>query len=75
MAEKPTVIAVQVCIDDIMKEFGRENFETAMQIAKTLRSYLQTTRNFSGTIVFNVNCRNNGIGNVNAFVQNKLTNS
>ena len=61
----------QTNIDHFLQEFGPENFETAMHMTKILKQTL-SRKNFTGQIVFTVNCRNSGIGNVQAFVQNKI---
>lgn len=41
-------------------------------IADTLTQVLSSEEDFTGTIVFTVNCRSGGIGNTEAFVQKKI---
>ena len=46
--------------------------ECKTQIGDVMEKYLGEERNFTGKMVFTVNCRNGGIGNVEAFIQNRI---
>jgi len=41
-------------------------------VASTLSQVLSSEVDFTGTIVFTINCRSGGIGNTEAFVQKKI---
>ena len=63
---------VQVSLQEFKKEFGEISWETSLSIAKVLKSYLKEDKNFTGKLVFTVNCRNGGIGNTSANVLTEI---
>jgi len=65
----------QVSFDEFRHKFGEKYFETAIDILSTLKRKLTSEGRFTGKIIFTVNCRNGGIGNTEAFIQNKIEKS
>ena len=65
-------LQVQVSLQQIKSKFGEKTWESAIYFAGTLRKYLNGGKDFTGTVVFTVNCKNGGIGNIEAFVQKKI---
>lgn len=68
----PEQIKVQISLDEFKQIFGEKNWEMSLKMAKVMKAYLDADENFTGKIVFNVNCRHGGIGNVETFVQKKF---
>jgi hypothetical protein len=65
-------LEVKVNIDELKQYFGIKSWESALEMAKTMKNYLENENKFTGKIVFTVNCHNGGIGNVEACVQKKI---
>lgn len=63
---------VQVNLNEFRAIFGEKTFDSAAKMASILKNYLEKGDNFTGTIVFTVNCRMGGIGNIEAFVQKRI---
>ncbi len=67
-----TEVQVVVNLEQFKKEFGEKTWESGLYVAKTLKRYLNGGGSFTGKITFEVNCRNGGVGNIQAFVNKKL---
>jgi hypothetical protein len=65
-------IQVQLNLEDFKQHFGAKSWDSALEMAKTMKKYLENSNSFTGKIVFTVNCHNGGIGNVEAHIQKKL---
>ena len=63
---------VQVNLSEFKAIFGEKVFETAAQMASTLKNYLDKGDKFTGKIVFTINCSNGGIGSTEAYIQKKI---
>lgn len=63
---------IQVETKTLNDLFGEKNVRTAIKMASILHKYVDNGERFTGNIVFTVNCRMGGIGNVEAFVQKKV---
>lgn len=62
----------QVPMDEFKRKFGEKFFDTALKIILTLKQRLGNEERFTGKIVFTINCRDGGIGGIEAFIQKKL---
>ena len=72
MANLKTVMQVKLDLQNLKELFGEKEYEAALKVAGVLRKYLNGGSKFTGKIVFDVNCRNGGIGSVETFVQRKI---
>lgn len=72
MAKATMPVQTQVNLEQIKREFGVKTWECALEIAKTMKEYLVNGKDFTGKMVFTVNCRKGGIGSTEAFVQKKI---
>ena len=62
----------QVPLEEFKKAFGEKVFTSSLQMASTLKAYLEKGEGFTGKIIFTVNCRHGGIGSIDAYVQKKI---
>ena len=64
-------ISVQFSLEDFKMYIGERYVEPALSIIRILKTYLSAGK-FTGTLVFTVNCKNGGIGNISASVQKNI---
>lgn len=62
----------QVRLSDVKSVFGEKVWQSVVSMAKTLKDQLDGDNDFTGKIVFTVNCRNGGIGHTEGFIQEKI---
>ncbi len=70
METKTPVLQVQ--LSDVRAVFGDKIWKTVVNMAKTMKDKLEGEDNFTGKIVFTIDCRKGGIGNTEAFIQKKV---
>jgi len=70
MGSKPTTL--QVSLSDVKKVLGDKTWRAALAVSKTLNDYFNKQDKFTGKIIFTINCREGGVGNIEAFVQKKI---
>jgi len=71
MATMPKVV-VQVRLSAVKAVFGEKVWDSVVKMSQTLKQKLEGDTKFTGQIVFTVNCRNGGIGNVSAYIPQKI---
>ena len=64
--------AVQVQLSEVKSVFGEKIWDSVVKMSQTLKQKLDGDSNFTGQIVFTVNCKNGGIGNVSAYIPHKI---
>ena len=71
MVAAPQVV-VQVQLNQVRAVFGEKVWESVCRISKVLNERLDAEKDFTGQITFTVNCKNGGIGGVQAYIQKKI---